>query len=226
MEKELTILLPCLNEKNTIATCIAKGLRFLDDYGIDGEVLVADNGSTDGSIELIRQSPARLVCVSKKGYGSVIIGGIENAHGKCVIMCDSDDSYDMDNLMPFLLKLRGGCDLVMGNRYLGGFEDGAMSFSHYWGVKGLTHLANLVHGTGLGDYHCGLRAFDREKFLKLDLKCSGMEFASEMIIKAHRAGYGICEIPTRLYCDGRDGSAHLNTVRDGFRHLKVIFSRP
>lgn len=226
MGKELTILLPCLNEKNTIGTCIKKGLKFLDDNGIDGEVLVADNGSTDGSIELIQQSRARLVSVSKKGYGSAVICGIRNSCSKYVIMCDADDSYDMDNLMPFLEKLKDGWDLVVGNRYLGGFEDGAMSFSHYWGVKGLTGTANLLHGTCLGDYHCGLRAFDRERFSRLDLKCSGMEFASEMIIKARREGYKICEIPTRLYPDGRLGKSHLNTVRDGLRHLRVIFSRP
>lgn len=224
MHNEVSVLLPCLNEKATVGVCIGKAVKFLEDYGIDGEVLVADNGSTDGSIAIVNENPARLVNVSKGGYGAAIIGGMEAACGKYVIMCDSDDSYDMDNLMPFLEKLRDGNDLVMGNRYLGGFEKGATSLSHYWGVKGLTWIANLAHGTRLGDYHCGLRGFDREKFLKLDLKSSGMEFASEMIIRAHKEGLSICEIPTRLYRDGRDGESHLNAVSDGMRHLKLIFS--
>ena len=224
MHNEVTILLPCLNEKKTIRTCIDKAFKFLEDCGVDGEVLVADNGSSDGSIEIVNESPARLVNVSENGYGAAIRGGMENANGKYIIMCDSDDSYGMDNLMPFLEKLRDGNDLVIGNRYLGGFEKGATSFSHYWGVKGLTGIANMAHGTRLGDYHCGLRGFNREKFLKLNLKSSGMEFASEMIIKAHKAGLSIFEIPTRLYCDGRDGGSHLNAISDGMRHLKLIFS--
>ena len=224
MHNEVTVLLPCLNEKRTIRTCIDKALKFLEDNNVDGEVLVADNGSSDGSIAIVKESHARLVNVSQRGYGAAIMGGIENASGKYIIMCDCDDSYDMDNMMPFLEKLREGNDLVIGNRYLGGFEKGATSFSHYWGVKGLTWIANIVHGTRLGDYHCGLRGFNREKFLELDLQSSGMEFASEMIIMAHKGKLSICEISTRLYRDGRDGGSHLNVMRDGIGHLKLIFS--
>lgn len=224
MHNEVTVLLPCLNEKRTIRTCIDKALKFFEDYDVDGEVLVADNGSSDGSVEIVNESPVRLVNVSKRGYGAAVRAGIECACGKYIIMCDADDSYDMDNMMPFLEKLRDENDLVIGNRYWGGFEEGATSFSHYWGVKGLTWIANIVHGTRLGDYHCGLRGFNREKFLELGLQSSGMEFASEMVIMAHKRKLLICEIPTRLYRDGRDGESHLNAVRDGMRHLKLIFS--
>ena len=222
MTPEVTVLMPCLNEEKTVKTCIAKALKFFDDYSIYGEVLIADNGSTDESVAIIESTSARLIHVERRGYGCAITEGIRNARGKYVIMCDCDDSYDMDNLMPFLEMLRCGSDLVMGNRYLGGFEEGAMSLSHYWGVKFLTHLANMVHGTCLGDYHCGLRGFDREKFLKLDLEAEGMEFASEMIIRAKKADYSIVEIPTRLYVSGRDGGGHVNTCRDGMRHVAVI----
>ena len=161
--------------------------------------------------------------LKRKGYGSAIINGIKNAEGKYNIMCDSDDSYDLENLMPFLEKLREDYDLVMGDRYKGGFEEGATNTSHYIGVEFLTQFANALHATKIGDYHCGLRAFNRNKFNKLNLQTSGMEFASEMIIKAKKADYSMVEIPTRLYLDGRNRPSHLNTICDGFRHLFLIF---
>lgn len=222
MSKELTILMPCLNEEKTIKICIDKCFKFIDENKIDGEVLIADNGSTDNSIDIIKSTRARIIHVKQRGYGSALINGIKNAEGKFIITSDSDDSYDLDNLMPFLEKLREGYDLVMGDRYKGGFEDGAMTFSHYYGVKFLTHSANIIHGTRFGDYHCGLRGFNTEKFKALDLECPGMEFASEMIIKSKKAGHSMVEIPTKLAPTGRDGDPHLNTIRDGFRHLFLI----
>lgn len=223
MENEVTILMPCLNEDKTIKVCIDKAFNFLKKYDIKGEVLISDNGSNDATLNIIKSTDARVINVKEKGYGCALIKGIEHAKGKYIIMCDSDDSYDMDNLMPFLEKLREDYDLVMGNRYKGGFESGATTISHLVGVKFLTYFANILHGTNFGDYHCGLRAFNREKFNNLDLNASGMEFASEMIIKSKKANYLMIEIPTKLYKDGRGGkSAHLNTFRDGFRHLCLI----
>lgn len=220
--KEVTVLMPCLNEEKTIKICIDKAFKFLKENNINGEVLIANNGSTDNTLSIIQSTNASVINVAEKGYGNALINGIKNSQGKYIIMCDSDDSYDMDNLMLFLEKLREGYDLVMGNRYKGGFEKGATSISHFFGVKFLTHFANIIHGTRFGDYHCGIRGFNRAKFIKLNLKCEGMEFASEMIIKAKQANYSMIEIPTRLFRDGREGSSHLNTIHDGFRHLFLI----
>ena len=219
---EVTLLMPCLNEEKTIKICIDKAFNFLNEFDVNGEVLIADNGSTDNTLNVIKSTRVRYINVDEKGYGNAIICGINNAKGKYIILFDSDDSYDIDNLMPFLDKLREGYDLVMGNRYAGGFEDGAISISHYYGAKFLTCFANFVHGTYFGDYHCGLRAFNREKFIKLNLQSSGMEFASEMVIRAKQSDYSMIEIPTRLFKDGRDGNSHLNTIRDGFRHVFII----
>lgn len=218
---ELTILMPCLNEERTVKICINKALESLRKNNIDGEVLIADNGSTDGSLKIIASTAARVVNVEKKGYGSAIRFGIKAAKGRYVIMCDSDDSYDLENIMPFVLKLREGYDLVMGTRY-GGIEKGAMSFSHYWGVKFLTGLGNILYGTRLEDYHCGLRGFNREKINRLDLECPGMEFASEIIIKCQKKGYRIAEVKTRLFKDGRGKPSHLNTIKDGLRHVRCL----
>lgn len=220
---ELTILMPCLNEEKTVKKCIDKAFKFIYENNIDGEVLIADNGSTDNSIDIIKSTSARIVNVFEKGYGSALINGIKEAKGKYIIMCDSDDSYDLDNLMIFLEKLRENYDLVMGNRYKGGFEKGSMSFSHYYGVKFLTFLGNFLYHTKLGDYHCGLRGFNRNKINKLNLECSGMDFASEIILKCSKANYKIIEVPTRLFKDGRGHKSHLNTIRDGFRHITCLF---
>lgn len=218
---ELTILMPCLDEERTIKICIDKAFKFIDDNNIKGEVLVVDNGSSDGSVKIIKKSRARLLKVKRRGYGSALINGIKAAHGKYIIMCDSDDSYDLDNLYPFLEKLREGNDLVMGNRYCY-IEKGAMSLSHYLGVKFLSFLGNIIYKTKLHDYHCGLRGFDKNKIVKLNLECLGMDFASEIIIKSQKAGYKIVEIPTKLFKDGRERRSHLNTVRDGIRHVKCL----
>lgn len=219
---ELTILMPCLNEEDTILICINKALKFLEDNNINGEVLIADNGSTDNSRKIIAKTKARFIIVHKKGYGNALIAGIKNAKGKYIIMGDSDDSYDFTHLMPFIEKLREGNELVMGTRY-GGIDKGAMPISHFFGVKGLTWLGNILYGTRLGDYHCGLRGFNRKQILKLGLECGGMDFASEIILKSAKAKYKIVELQTTLKKDGRTGKPHLRTFRDGWLHVKCLF---
>lgn len=219
---EVTILMPCLNEERTILTCIYKALEFLQKNNINGEVLIADNGSIDKSIEIIKSTKARFINIQEKGYGSALINGIKNAKGKYVIMGDCDDSYDFTNLMPFINELRNGYDLVMGNRYLGGIEKGAMSISHKIGVKALTKLGNIIYNTKLGDYHCGLRGFNKEKIASLDLECKGMDFASEIILKCAKKNYKIIEIPTTLKKDGRNRPSHLKTISDGLLHVKCL----
>lgn len=224
MEKlELTILMPCLNEEETLEKCIKKAKKFLKRSNINGEILIADNGSTDNSIEIAKRNKARVINVKTKGYGSALIAGTKEAYGKYVIMGDSDDSYDFLNLDPFVKKLRDGYDLVMGNRFLGGIEDGAMPFSHrYIGNPFLSFLGRLFYKSKIGDFHCGLRGYNREKLLNLNLKCQGMEYASEMVVKAELKKFKITEVPTTLKKDGRSRKPHLNTIRDGFRHLKFL----
>lgn len=220
---ELSIVMPCLNESRTLRTCIQKARAFLDQAQVRGEVIVADNGSTDGSIQIAKAEGARVVHVDKKGYGSALMGGISAARGTYVIMGDSDDSYDFLHLENFLEKLRDGYDLVVGNRFLGGIEPGAMPFLHrYLGNPVLSSLGNLFFKTNLGDFHCGLRGFRREAVLGLDLKTTGMEFASEMIVKASLQGLRMTEVPTVLSRDGRDRPPHLRTWRDGWRHLRFL----
>ena len=219
---EVTILMPCLNEENTIEICINKALNFLKENNIKGEVLIADNGSTDRTIEIIKNTDARYIIVDTKGYGSALINGIKNAKGKYIIMGDSDDSYDFTNLMPFIIELRNNTDLVMGNRFKGGIEKGAMPFTHKLGVPFLTMLGNFIYKTKLGDYHCGLRVFNKERILKLNLECLGMDFASEIIIKSKKANYKIVEIPTTLKKDGRGRKSHLKTFRDGMLHVRCL----
>lgn len=219
---ELTILMPCLNEEKTILICINKALDFLSKNNISGEVLIADNGSTDNSVKLIKKTNARIISVKEKGYGSALINGIKASKGKYVIMGDCDDSYDFSNLMPFLNELRSDTELVMGNRYLGGIEKGAMSISHKIGVKFLTYLGNIIYKTKLGDYHCGLRGFNKDKILKLDLEHKGMDFASEIILKCAKNNYKIKEIPTTLKKDGRNRKSHLKTIPDGILHVKCL----
>ena len=219
---EVTILMPCLNEENTIEICINKALNFLKENNIKGEVLIADNGSTDRTIEIIKNTDARYIIVDTKGYGSALISGIKSAKGKYIIMGDSDDSYDFTNLMPFINELRNNTDLVMGNRFKGGIEKDAMPFTHKLGVPFLTMLGNVIYKTKLGDYHCGLRGFNKEKILKLNLECLGMDFASEIIIKSKKANYKIVEIPTILKKDGRGRKSHLKTFRDGMLHIRCL----
>lgn len=224
---ELTILMPCLNEAETVETCVTKAMRFLEASDIDGEVIVADNGSTDGSQALAAAAGARVVPVKDRGYGAALLGGIQAARGRYVIMGDADDSYDFSSLMPYMEKLRDGCDLVMGNRFKGGIDKGAMPFLHkYLGNPVLSFLGRLFFNIKARDFHCGLRGFNRDRILALNLVTPGMEFASEMVVKSAIAGYAIDEVPTTLKPDGRSRPPHLRTWRDGWRHLRflLIFS--
>ena len=215
--------MPCLNEAETLAVCIGKALGFLERTGIDGEVLIADNGSTDGSPQIAREAGARVVAVAEKGYGSALRGGIESAMGRYVIMGDADDSYDFVHLLPFVERLRAGDDLVMGNRFRGGIEPGAMPPLHrYLGNPVLTQIGRLFFGSPSGDFHCGLRGFNRESILKLNLRTTGMEFASEMIVRASLEQLRISEVPTTLSKDGRSRPPHLRSWRDGWRHLRFL----
>jgi glycosyltransferase involved in cell wall biosynthesis len=215
--------MPCLNEAETVATCVHKAVGFLAESGIDGEVLVADNGSTDGSQRLATDAGARVVPIAEKGYGNALMGGIAAAHGKYVIMGDADDSYDFTNLMPFVTELRTGKDLVMGNRFKGGIEPGAMPKLHrYLGNPVLSFIGRLFFPSAIGDFHCGLRGFSRESALRLNLQATGMEFASEMVVKATLWGQDIAEVPTTLKKDGRSRPPHLRSWRDGWRHLRFL----
>jgi Glycosyl transferase family 2 len=220
---ELTILMPCLNEAETVATCVRKAVGFLSESGIEGEVLVADNGSTDGSQRLATDAGARVVPIKEKGYGNALIGGITAAQGKYVIMGDADDSYDFTSLMPFVTELRAGRQLVMGNRFKGGIEPGAMPPLHkYLGNPVLSFVGRLFFPSAIGDFHCGLRGFNRESALQLNLQATGMEFASEMVVKATLWGQDISEVPTTLAKDGRSRPPHLRSWRDGWRHLRFL----
>lgn len=222
-DTELTILMPCLEEAETIARCIRKAQDFLARSGVRGEVLVADNGSRDGSRQIALDEGARVVSVVEKGYGAALMGGIREARGRFVVVGDADDSYDFSRLMPFLEALRLGSDLVMGNRFKGGIEPGAMPFLHrYLGNPVLSFLGRLFFKVDVGDFHCGLRGFDRNRILALGLSTAGMEFASEMVVKASLRGYRISEVPTTLHRDGRTRPPHLRTWRDGWRHLRFL----
>ena len=220
---ELTILMPCLNEAETLARCIVKARQFLSESGARGEILVADNGSTDGSPDIAEAGGARVVHVTARGYGAALLGGIEAARGTFIIMGDADDSYDFSRLGAFLDQLRAGADLVMGNRFAGGIAPGAMPFSHrYVGNPVLSRLGRLFFSIPVGDFHCGLRGFRRDRVRELGLATLGMEFASEMVVRSALAGYRITEVPTTLEKDGRSRPPHLRTWRDGWRHLRFL----
>jgi glycosyltransferase involved in cell wall biosynthesis len=222
-EIELTVVLPCLNEAETVATCVGKAKRWLHDAGVDGEVVVADNGSTDGSGELAEAAGARVVNVRRKGYGNALISGIRAARGTYVIMADADDSYDLENLGPFLAQLRQGDDLVMGNRFRGGIARGAMPWLHRLvGNPVLSGIGRLFFHTSVRDFHCGMRGFRKDAILGLGLRSGGMEFASEMVVKASLADLRISEVPTTLRPDGRSRAPHLRSFRDGWRHLRFL----
>lgn len=224
-EIELTILLPCLNEAETLATCIKKAQAFLDRSGIVGEVLIADNGSSDGSQAIAEALRARVIDVKERGYGAALLGGIASARGKFTIMGDADDSYDFSNLDVFVDRLRQGFDLVMGNRFMGGIEPGAMPALHrYLGNPVLSLLGRLFFKIPVGDFHCGLRGFNTASLRRLNLVTSGMEFASEMVVRAGLEKYRIAEVPTTLRPDGRSRAPHLKTWRDGWRHLKFLLT--
>ena len=220
---ELTILMPCLNEALTLATCINKAKTFLETNNIDGEILIADNGSTDGSQDIAKELGARVVNIQEKGYGAALIGGCNNALGKYVIMGDSDDSYDFSNLMPFVEKLREGYDLVMGNRFKGGIEKGAMPPLHrYLGNPVLSFIGRVLYHSNIKDFHCGLRGYNKDSIQKLNLHTTGMEYASEMVVQATLHKLKICEVPTTLKKDGRDRPPHLRSWSDGWRHLTFL----
>jgi glycosyltransferase involved in cell wall biosynthesis len=220
----LSVVLPCLNEAETLATCVAKAQRSMRALGIDGEVVVADNGSTDGSQEIARRLGARVIDVPVRGYGSALLGGVAAARSEFVVMADADDSYDLSELGPFVEALRGGADLVMGNRFLGGIEPGAMPrLNRYLGNPVLTKLGRLLFRSPSGDFHCGMRAFRRSSILTLGLRTSGMEFASEMVVRATLAELEIVEVPVVLSTDGRTRASHLRPWRDGWRHLRFLF---
>ncbi|HEY8575874.1 MAG TPA: glycosyltransferase family 2 protein [Devosia sp.] len=222
-ELELTILMPCLNEAETLATCISKAQAFLRRTGIQGEVVIADNGSTDGSQEIARQLGAVVVPVAQRGYGAALAGGIEAARGRYVIMGDADDSYDFSALDAFVAELRKGADLVMGNRFRGGIAPGAMPWHHrYIGNPVLSFIGRLFFRTSIGDFHCGLRGFSRAAVQGLYLRTTGMEFASEMVVKATQAHLVVREVPTTLSKDGRSRPPHLRSFRDGWRHLRFL----
>ncbi|QQO13456.1 glycosyltransferase family 2 protein [Bradyrhizobium diazoefficiens] len=222
-ELELTILMPCLNEAETLAVCVAKAQAFLGRSRIAGEVLIADNGSTDNSQHIAEAGGARVINVPMRGYGSALRAGIAAARGRYIVMGDADDSYDFARLDAFLERLRAGDDLVMGNRFRGGIESGAMPFLHrYLGNPILSWLGRLFFCTSLRDFHCGMRGFSRDQIAKLDLRTTGMEFASEMVVRATLVGLKISEVPTTLSRDGRSRPPHLRTWRDGWRHLKFL----
>ncbi len=222
-ETELSVVMPCLNEAETLATCIRKARAALARLGVAGEVVVADNGSTDGSQEIAAREGARVVPVAEKGYGSALRGGIAAARGRYVIMGDADDSYDFSSLDAFLERLRAGDELVMGNRFRGGIKPGAMPFLHrYLGNPVLTAIGRLFFSCPAGDFHCGMRGFSKEAYDRLELQTTGMEFASEMVISATLRGLRVSEVPTILSKDGRSRPPHLRTWRDGWRHLRFM----
>ena len=220
---ELSVVMPCLNEAATIGICVRKALDSFERIGIDGEVVVADNGSTDGSQQIAEELGARVVPVAARGYGAALTGGIAAARGRWVIMGDADDSYDFASLEPFVQRLREGYDLVNGNRFKGGIREGAMPWLHRWfGNPALSFVGRRLYGTPCGDIYCGLRGFDREKVAALDIRSSGMTFAIEMIVKATMMGLKVTEVPTTLSPDAEGREPHLNTWRDGWRSIRLL----
>ena len=223
MSVELSIVMPCLNEAETLERCIVKARSFLERAGVSGEIIIGDNGSTDGSQEIARRAGARVVDIKLRGYGAALYGAVLNARGKYCIMGDSDDSYDFSALEAFIAELRGGADLVMGNRFRGGILPSAMPWKNrHIGNPVLSGLGRLFFRTPIKDFHCGLRGFSRAAFLRMDLRTTGMEFASEMVIKATLLGMIIVEVPTTLAPDGRCRPPHLRPFRDGWRHLRFM----
>ena len=220
---EFSIVLPCLNEAQTLGICITKASNSLTTNNVKGEVIVADNGSTDDSIKIAQSMGARVVKVSSPGYGNALLGGFKASRGKYIIMADADDSYALDELTPFIIELRNGADLVMGNRFKGGIKPGAMPWLHkYLGIPVLSFLGRKFYKAKIGDFHCGLRGFNRIAILNLNLAGSGMEFASEMVVKATISDLKVVEVPTVLKPDGRSRKPHLRTWRDGWRHLVFL----
>ncbi len=220
---ELSVVLPCLNEAETVGRCVEKARGSMEKHDIAGEVIVADNGSDDGSVEAAESAGARVVHIAQRGYGAAIQGGVDEARGDFVVMADADDSYALDEVHDFFEKLEEGCDFVMGNRFQGEIESEAMPILHrYVGNPVLSLIGRLFYGSDIGDFHCGMRGFRRDAYESLDVRSTGMEFASELVVKAELAGLRIEEIPTTLSPDGRSGDPHLNTWKDGWRHLRFL----
>lgn len=219
----VSVVLPCLNEAETVALCVKAALAALERSGLTGEVLVADNGSTDGSQELARAAGARVVLVPQRGYGAALLGGIAAARGRTIVMGDADMSYDFGAVPEFVKAMDAGAELVMGSRFRGGIEPGAMPPLHRWlGNPVLSFLGRLFFRVPVSDFHCGLRGFRKDAIERLELKTTGMEFASEMVVKAALFGLRIAEIPVILRPDGRSRPPHLRTWRDGWRHLRFL----
>ena len=220
---EVSIVMPCLDEVETLATCVAMARQAIEKGGYSAEIIVADNGSSDGSQLVARELGVRVVDVHKKGYGSALIAGIDAANGRFVVMGDADASYDFAAIAPLIAKLRDGYDLVVGNRFMGGIQPGAMPWSHQWfGNPVLTRISRIFFHAPVGDTHCGLRAFTKDAYGRMRLRATGMEFASEMVIKASLKGMRITEVPVVLHPDGRSRPPHLRTWRDGWRHLRFM----
>jgi glycosyltransferase involved in cell wall biosynthesis len=223
MSIEISIIMPCLNEAETLEICIRKAMEYFERSGVRGEVIVGDNGSTDGSQGIALSAGARVVNVPLRGYGAALYGASLAARGKYIIMGDSDDSYDFSSLDPFVEKLREGYDLVMGNRFSGGIKPGAMPWKNrYIGNPILSTIGTFLFHCPAGDFHCGLRGYSKDAFARMDLRTTGMEFASEMLIKATLYEMKIAEVPTTLSPDGRSRPPHLRPYRDGWRHLRFM----
>jgi len=220
---EVSIVMPCLDEVETLATCVSMARQAIEKGGYSAEIIVADNGSSDGSQLVARELGVRVVDVHKKGYGSALIAGIDAANGRFVVMGDADASYDFAAIAPLIAKLRDGYDLVVGNRFIGGIQPGAMPWSHQWfGNPVLTRISRIFFHAPVGDTHCGLRAFTKDAYGRMRLRATGMEFASEMVIKASLKGMRITEVPVVLHPDGRSRPPHLRTWSDGWRHLRFM----
>jgi glycosyltransferase involved in cell wall biosynthesis len=226
---DVTIVMPCLNEYQCLPHCIANAhealRRIADEYGLTGEIVIADNGSTDGSQSLATALGARVVDIAERGYGAALIGGTQAARGEYILLGDADGSYDFMDGVAMIGELASGAELVMGNRFSGAIAKGAMPPLHrYFGNPALSTIARWLHRSPIGDFHCGLRCFTREAFRTIGARSPGMEFASEMVINAHRAGIDIREVPITLHCDIRDRRPHLRSFRDGWRHLRLILA--
>jgi glycosyltransferase involved in cell wall biosynthesis len=223
MAVELSIVMPCLNEAETLAACIRKAQSYLDRSGVSGEIVIGDNGSTDGSQQIATSLGARVISIPIRGYGAALYGAISAAEGRYCIMGDADDSYNFEKLDAFVDKLRQGYDLVMGNRFQGGILPGAMPWKNrYIGNPILSTIGKILFHAEVGDFHCGLRGFSKSAFERMDLRTTGMEFASEMVIKAKLMGMKMTEVPTTLSPDGRSRPPHLLPYRDGWRHLRFM----
>lgn len=220
---EMSIVMPCLDERETVGSCVRKAQDAIASHGIKGEVIVADNGSTDGSVEIARAAGARVLSIREKGYGNALMGGIEAARGGCVVIGDADDSYDFGECPRFLESLRTGNDVVLGNRFRGKIHPGAMPWHHrFVGNPMLTRILNIFFGTTVGDVHCGMRAITKQAYRRINLRTTGMEFASEMVVKAAFAGMRIGEVPISYRPAGRTRRPHLRSFRDGWRHLRFL----